>query len=379
VDGIVGWRNVIDDYRISGASTEVNSECYTAFVVMAALAAALGKKRDKVHFARAAAALRVAINRHLLDPETGLYYLNIDVDNKPRSNVTVDMLFPVICGVADHETAARVVSRLSVPGFWTEAGIRTVPRDDLEYDPTAGWGLLGGVWVGMTFMFAVAAARFNPSFMAYALGTSFQHYSRDPGRHNTVPGQFSEWLHGETLANQGMMLSPWYPPRYVWSAIEGACGLEVRAKKLTCRPRLAPQWKWLGARNVPFCGRRLTWFVARLPETTLYANFECVTDLKLQMYRRDVTPLLELGDDVTEIALQRGRDYVIFMGNTAARTITTPLRFARTLRGRYHVRYFTSLLGEWSFLENVEGRTLQHGLAIDVDSLGFCVVELRKA
>jgi hypothetical protein len=228
-------------------------------------------------------------------------------------------------------------------------------------------------------MFAVAAARFNPSFMAYALGTSFQHYSRDPGRHNTVPGQFSEWLHGETLANQGMMLSPWYPPRYVWSAIEGACGLDVRAKNLTCSPRLAPQWKWLGARNVPFRDRSLTWFVARLPETTLYANFECVTDLKLQTYRRDVTPLLELGDDVTEIALQSGRDYVIFMGNTAARTITTPLRFARKLRGRYHVRYFTSLLGEWSFLDNVEGRRLQHGLAIDVDSLGFCVVELRSA
>jgi len=32
---------------------------------------------------------------------------------------------------------------------------------------------------------------------------------------NTVPGQFSEWLHGETLVNQGMMLSPWFPPRYL--------------------------------------------------------------------------------------------------------------------------------------------------------------------
>ena len=30
--GIVGWRNIIDDYRISGASTEVNSECYGALV-----------------------------------------------------------------------------------------------------------------------------------------------------------------------------------------------------------------------------------------------------------------------------------------------------------------------------------------------------------
>ena len=71
---------------------------------MAAMADALGKKKDKQRFAREAVALRAAINRHLLDPETGLYYLNIDVDGTPRSNVTCDMLFPIICGVADHDT-----------------------------------------------------------------------------------------------------------------------------------------------------------------------------------------------------------------------------------------------------------------------------------
>jgi hypothetical protein len=377
--GIVGWRNIIDDYRISGASTEVNSECYAAFAAFARLAEALGKKKDKQRFEREATALRTAINRHLLDPKTGLYYLNIDVDGRPRSNVTVDMLFPVFLGVADHATAARIVSRLSVPAFWTEAGIRTVARNDLEYSPTQSWGLLGGVWVGMTFIFALAAARFNPGFMAYALGTSFQHYSRDPGRHNTVPGQFSEWLHGETLANQGMMLSPWYPPRYVWSAIEGACGLELRGLRLGCNPKLAPEWKWLGARNVPYRGTRLTWFCARLPEPTLYANFDCTTSLEFRKYDRDITPLLQLGDDVIEIAMRRGGDLVIFMGNTASRTMTTPLRFARSLKGRYHVRYFTSLLGEWARRENVEGRELERGFAVDVDSLGFCLVELKRA
>ena len=129
---------------------------------MAAMAGALGKKEEEQRFVREAAALRAAINRHLLDPKTGLYYLNIDVDGTPRSNVTSDMLFPVFFGVADHDTSARIISRLSVPPFWTEAGIRTVPRDDLEYNPTQSWGLLGGVWVGMNFIFAFAAARFNP-------------------------------------------------------------------------------------------------------------------------------------------------------------------------------------------------------------------------
>lgn len=377
--GIVGWRNIIDDYRISGASTEVNSECYGALVSMALMAGALGKVKDKARFEREAAELRAAINRHLLDPETGLYYLDIDVDGRPRSNVTVDMLFPVLLGVADHDTAARIVSRLSIPSFWTEAGIRTVARDDLEYSPTRSWGLLGGVWVGMTFVFALAAARFNPGFMAYALAASFQHYSRDPGRHNTVPGQFSEWLHGETLANQGMMLSPWYPPRYLWSAIEGACGLQIRGSPPACNPRLAPQWKWIGARNVPFRGKSLSWFAVRLPEPTLYANFECASDMSLHRYTRDVTPMLQRGDDVTEIAFGRGSDYVIFLGNTSSRTVTTPLRFARRLSGRYDVRYFTSLLGEWGHRLNVDGRDLERGFALDIDALGFSLIELKRA
>ena len=378
MQGIVGWRNIIDDYRISGASTEVNAECYAAFVAMASMANTLGKKSDARRYELEAAALRQAINRHLLDPDTGLYYLNIDVDGRPRSNVTSDMLFPVFLGVADHDTAARIISRLSVPPFWTEAGIRTVPRDDLEYSPTRSWGLLGGVWVGMNFIFALAAARFNSGFMAYALGASFQHYSRDPGRNNTVPGQFSEWLHGETLTNQGMMLSPWYPPRYVWSAIEGAAGLDPRGRTPACNPRLAPNWKWLGVRNLHFRGRSLSWFIARLPEPTLYANFEFATEYALQTYTHDVTPLLRLSEDVTEIALRRGRDLVIFVGNTAERTVTAPLRFNRALPGRYHVRYFTSMLGEWIHRKNLDGREVGRGFAIDIDALGFSIIELQR-
>src|SRR5690349_10559056 len=85
----------------------------------------------------------------------------------------------------------------------------------------ACWAACGS---GVTFWFAFAAARFDPGFMARALATSFRHYERDPLKHNTVPGQFSEWLHGETLTNQGMMLSPWFAPRYVWAAIEGIAG-----------------------------------------------------------------------------------------------------------------------------------------------------------
>ena len=110
---------------------------------------------------RAAEDLRDAINEHLIDPETGYYYLCIDVDGAKRTNITCDLVFPVMFGVADRDRAARIVSRLSAESFWTAAGIRTIPGDDIDYGPTHGYGLLGGVWVGVTFWYAFAASRFN--------------------------------------------------------------------------------------------------------------------------------------------------------------------------------------------------------------------------
>ncbi len=72
--------------------------------------------------------------------------------------------------------------------------------------------------------------------MDHALSASFRNFSRDPRRNNTVPGQFSEWLHGETLTNEGMMLSPWDPPRYLWAAVEGAAGLDLSDDDLSPAP-----------------------------------------------------------------------------------------------------------------------------------------------
>ncbi|MBV9148808.1 MAG: hypothetical protein JO024_03010, partial [Candidatus Eremiobacteraeota bacterium] len=225
--GIIGWRNVIENYRLSGASTEVNSECYAALRALAGMSEWLGEIENAKRYGDAAKALYDAINTKLVNPENDLYYLNIDVDGSKRTDVTADLVFPVLCGVAPPDRAATIISALSEASFWTDAGIRTVPRDDLNYGPINGYGLLGGVWVAVAFWFAFAAAKHDPAFMAQALASSFRHFSSDPRRNNTVPGQFSEWLHGEILVNQGMMLSPWDAPRYLWAAIEGAGGLNM--------------------------------------------------------------------------------------------------------------------------------------------------------
>ena len=378
--GIAGWRNVIENYRISGATTELNSECFAALRAASMMARVLKREADREHFEIEAQALRSAINEHLVDPDTDLYYLNIGVNGSKRSDVTCDLVFPVMFGVADQERAARIISRLSVEPFWTEAGIRTVGRDDINYGPTHGYGLLGGVWVGVTFWFAFAAAHFNPAFMAYALHQSFMHYSRDPRRNNTVPGQFSEWLHGETLMNQGMMLSPWFPPRYLWAAIEGAAGLDLSGEEPSCNPRLAPEWRWLGVRRLRYRGAYVSWFAVRTPELVMYANFRFKHSLEYHAYDEDVTDELldPQENDVVAIALRRGENLVLFVGNTADRTVQASIRFKRNLGGRYAARIFTSLRGEWIDGEERSGSQLAHGLAVLIDRRGFNVVELTR-
>ncbi len=376
--GIVGWRNIIDDYRISGASTEVNSECYAAFAAMAMMAEALGREKDKHRFQREAFALRAAINRHLIDPNTDSTTSTSTLTAGRVRRLPSTCSFPW-CSASPNTTRQRASSAGSASS---------------RFGPRPVFGLLAATISNIVPSKVGACSAGSgsavPSFMPWRRRASIQALwpTRSARASSTIRAtpdeitrsraQFSEWLHGETLANQGMMLSPWYPPRYVWSAIEGACGLEIRGTELVCNPRLAPQWKWLGARNVSVRGKRLTWFVARIPEPKLYASFTCASELTLETYERDVTPMLRLSDDVTEIALQRRGNFILFIGNTATRTVTTPLRFARPPRGRYRVRYFTSLIGEWIERESLDARKLEVGFAIDLDALGFCVIELVR-
>ncbi|HEY1656274.1 MAG TPA: hypothetical protein VGF86_14305 [Candidatus Tumulicola sp.] len=346
--GIVGWRNIIDDYRISGATTELNSEAFAALTKMAVLAKMAGNANDAVNFEREAAALRDAIELHLRNPENGLYYLTLDVDGRKRSEVTSDLVFPVIFGVADTATSVRIVQRLREADFWTEAGVRTVPRDAPQYEPARVHGLLGGVWVAVTFWYALAASRFAPDIMLEALQKTFAHYARDPRATNTVPGEFSEWLHGETMVNEGMMLSPWTPPRYLWAAIEGTCGLEPTVEGARIEPRLPPSWSWLGARNVPLRGETLAWFVARTDCHRLFTTHTVESTLPLEVYDRDVTEeVIVEGDDVATMAFARGGEVLVFIGNRSPHTVSVALRNEGILSNLAPRRRFECLKGEW--------------------------------
>jgi hypothetical protein len=346
------------------------------------MARCLEKHEESAEFAREARALRDAINAHLRNPGNGLYYLNIELDGRPRSDVTSDLVFPVMFGVAPERTASAIIARLSHEDFWTDAGIRTSPRDAPNYTPDGGWGLLGGVWVGVSFWYAFAAARYSPEFMADALSMSFRNYASDPRAKNTVPGQFSEWLHGETLVNQGMMLSPWFPPRYLWAAIEGMAGFEVTQAGIQVSPRLAPDWKWLAVENLPFRDRTLIWFAARMRnDINIFTNFSTPTsNTTATNYEEDLSSGVQVtGDALCSVGFRQAETIVVFVGNTDRRTSNTLVRLSVDLAGSYRLRTYNSMLGEW--VESQERLTVdevRRGLNVDLEGRGFAILELQQ-
>src|SRR6185295_15505178 len=90
VRGLCGWRNCTANYRLSGAVTEINSECYRALALMAELATAVGDKANATRLATAAKELHAAINQHLQSstPHNPHYVLMIDPDGKRVDDLT---------------------------------------------------------------------------------------------------------------------------------------------------------------------------------------------------------------------------------------------------------------------------------------------------
>jgi hypothetical protein len=376
--GIVGWRNIIPNYRISGASTEINSECYAALIGLAEMARVCGDDAAAAKYRLEAHALRDAINTHLVNPENDLYLLAIDVDGTRRTEVTADLIFPVLFGVAPQNRAARIICALSDAGFWTDAGIRTVPREALAYGPVGGSGLLGGVWLAVSYWFAFAAARHQAGSMAEALASSFRHFSVDPRRNNTVPGQFAEWLHGEILTNQGMMLSPWDAPRYLWAAIEGAGGLHVFGGEARIEPALANDWRWLSAVNVPFRGQAISWVACRMPDgMQLHTTSKLASSAQVTLYERDVTADARVADPAaTVVAFSGEQGALIFVGNPSARTSMTAASLANLEADSYSARLFSTVWDEWQACGRLQKAAIEDGIALIVGAGGFAMLEL---
>ncbi len=378
---IAGWRNIIHNYTINGAVTEINAECVAALRAASHLADNLGTfEQDRIDFSEASARIRDAMDTHLINPQNGLYYLNVDTEGYARTDVTGDEVFPVIMRACSDETAFRIITRLNCPDFWTSAGLRTVSRLDPRYDPSAYSGLLGGVWPGLTWWYAFAAARYHPEVMVRALRSSFAHYGVAPRLYNTVPGQFSEWFDGESLSNHGMRLSPWEPPRFLWAAIEGVCGLMITPGAPKINPLIPNYWKWVGVRDLPYHGSLLTYFLVREGDAgfRVYSTQNVDSDWGVELYTDDVSDNVQIfSDRAVLIALRREGGMVILIGNTGEGTAFTPLVINDTMApdSRFLLRIYNSERGAWESGVEITAAEL-HSVSLSIEAGGFRLLEL---
>ncbi|MHB9125352.1 MAG: amylo-alpha-1,6-glucosidase, partial [Armatimonadota bacterium] len=380
--GIAGWRNIIPNKNISGAVTEVNSEAYAAFRAVAEIAGSIGKLRDKEYFTKHAEKLREAINEHLLNPKNGTYYLNIDPDGNAHTEVTADEVFPLLFGVGDEETSRLISTRLSSPDFMTRAGLRTVPAQDPLYISDRLIGLEGGVWPGVTWWYAMASATTDPSLMVNALRSSYRHYIENPGAHNTVPGQFSEWFDGQSLVNRGMRLSPWEPPRFLWALVEGAVGLRVGLEGLSINPRIPPEWHWLILENLPYHNETISFFMTREDGgLRFYTTNDFESEHPVERYESDLSnKVRSLSGDMHTVAMGRGMEVLICLASTATEKQTAAFSteglFTRSCE--YSVTVYSSETGDHAEIGRYFGERLER-LSAWIEPGGFSLLSVYPA
>ncbi len=381
VEGICGWRNVLSNEQINGAVTEVNAECHAALMGLGDICEIDGRPDDAARYRRLGNDLRDAINEHLINQETGLYVRNIDLDGNVFTQATIDMVFPLICGVADLQTTEEVMLRLAEADFMTEGGIRALPSENPRYDPSQQSGCLGGVWPGATWWYALGCANTNPPSVAHSLRSSYWHYVADPKTFNTVPGQFSEWSDGETLVNRGMRLSPWEPPRFMWAAIEGLAGVSFDVKGIRVDPALPADWQWLRLSNLRTRGEVLSFFLIRHDSTyEFYTVHEFDTDGDVEMYQREISSKVEvIVPGVTVSAFEREDELVICVGNGHESLAIAPLLTHDAIPdgGHYRVYRLQSTMQDWEDLGEMSARELQR-LTLRIAPHGYALYKFRR-
>lgn len=169
-------------------------------------------------------ALAAAINEHLWDDAASLYRSGSGGAHAlPRAG---DSVFPLLAGIVAPERARRVAERLGKRDFQALRGMRSEQK--------------GPVSPNLTLWYAAAVAPYNPEAALDALERIARPVATVAEAHeaHTNPGEFAERFEGDTGVRQGMALSPWVAPTFVWAVLQGVLGLTWTNGE----PRFAPHW-----------------------------------------------------------------------------------------------------------------------------------------
>ena len=291
VRGLCGWRNCTQNYRLSGAVTEINAECHRALAVTAELAAATGDKANAARLRSAAKELLAAINRHLRSAtaHNPHFLLNIDPDGKRIDDLTGDLLFPALFGIAPRSAARAILAELFDERFWQgdasgAGGIRTISKAQKGYiakaDPGT-YGLQGGVWPNLALWAARAASDAGrPDLIVRALRATRLLADRpDFDRCQVTPGEFPEYYNGDDLVQRGSPRSTFIHGSYLWAGWEGFLGMRPHADHLEVNPVLPDDWGWVAMSRLPYRGQSLS-LLAVKDKQTLYTTVRVKTAWK---------------------------------------------------------------------------------------------------
>lgn len=325
--GICGWRNIIDGYNLTGAVTEVNAECYHALALTARVADHLGAPPDAKRYREAAERMKKAINTQLASERTGLYLLNLGNDGVRHHDVTGDLIFPVMFGIANEEQKRTILHLLTDDEFWTPHGTRTVSPHEDSYDPDLGYQLVGGVWPNLTAWTALCIRREKPEKMVEGMQNIYRICEtgkpRDCG--NVVPGEFPERLHGETFVSRGMTMSPWMPPTYLWLGVEGLMGAKPSFLGLEMNPALPASWKWIAVRDLLYKGERITAF---LYDGILYSTADVSSDYPLK--KGELLHTSADNEDIMTIGLRVDNDALLLIASDKDAVGTVALEYGNS-------------------------------------------------
>jgi hypothetical protein len=177
-----------------------------------------------------------------------------------------------------------------------------------------------------------------------------------------------------------MRLSPWEPPRFLWAAVEGVCGLVLTPGLPKINPLMPVDWNWVALRNTPYQGSSFSYILAREGDggVAVYVTREIDCAWRSEVYERDVSDSVRVySESVAVVALWKKGKMVILVGNTASETVHTPVYVNDTtlLPERAAFRVYSSEHGSWEQLA-VGGRDELRGTTLAIETQGFRLLEI---
>lgn len=156
-------------------ASDLNAYLYAEYKALSLIAKELTNKNDEEHFAKRAEAIKNNINKYLWDEEDGTYY-NLDSrDGSFIKRLGYNCFHPLFMNIATEERAKKFINNyaLNSEKLWSEHGIRTLSKDDPEYNninmikPHSNWQ--GPIWPIANYLYMQVLLNYGYQKEAIAL------------------------------------------------------------------------------------------------------------------------------------------------------------------------------------------------------------------